>query len=91
MKVISYSCKFVNERILIGPTKRLEYSLCDKPEDAVRRLSKGLGADIAIDDLHIVYKRIKESARQELHEEHTVYVPPVEGLQLADWKEGSGL
>ena len=23
--------------------------------------------------------------------EHVVYVPPVEGLQLADWKEGSGL
>lgn len=36
-------------------------------------------------------QRINESARQELQEEHIVYVPPVEGLQLADWKEGSGL
>ena len=80
----------MNGRILIGPTQRLEYSLCDKPDDAVRRLLNGLVADIAIDDLRIVHKRIKESACRELHDEHA-YAPPVEGLQLADWKEGSGL
>lgn len=36
-------------------------------------------------------QRINESVRQDLQEEHIVYLAPTEGLQLADWKEGAGL
>ncbi len=36
-------------------------------------------------------QRINESARQELQEEHIIYMAPTEGLQLEDYREGSGL
>lgn len=36
-------------------------------------------------------QRINESARQDLQEEHIIYLAPTEGLQLEDWKEGAGL
>lgn len=59
-------------------------SVADMREEAIQTAAMAIRFLSNLDAVE--RQRINESARQELHEEHVIYVPPAEGLQLDEMK-----